>query len=94
MENPQAMEAQPTHGDILYRLGELKGVTDLVASQLAQHREDSKVAHSRIDKIETKVAFACGIAVALSFIVPIVITALSPRVTLHPHDPPSQVEKP
>lgn len=88
------MEPQPTHGDILYRLGELKGVTDLVAAQLSQHREDSKVAHSRIDKIETKVAFACGIAVSLSFIVPIVITAISPKVVLPYHESMEQVKKP
>jgi hypothetical protein len=88
------MEPQPTHGDILYRLGELKGVTDLVAAQLAQHREDSKVAHSRLDKIETKVAFACGIAVALSFIVPLVVTAISPRVVLPYHQSPVEVKKP
>ncbi len=88
-----AVEPQPTHGDILYRLGELKGVTDLVASQLAQHREDSKVAHSRIDKVETKVAFACGAAVALSVILPIIITAISPRVVLPYHESPAQVKK-
>lgn len=86
---PDSVAEQPTHGDILLTLGEVKGVVGQIHNQLIADRDSNKLAHARIDALSSRVWFIFGIGVACSFLLPIVITAMAPKI-LFEHQVPEQ----
>lgn len=69
-----------SHGDIYRALGILEGKLDSLGQQLTQKHTDLSDAFKRLNDLEKSVAKWAGIALACSFIIPIVITAAAPRL--------------
>jgi hypothetical protein len=87
-----------THGEILYRIGEIKGEVNALTTTLLQKREDLNIAfgriatvektaihrdelghvEARVGELERGVAKWAGVALACSFIVPILVSAAQP----------------
>ena len=74
------MPEQVTHTDIYHRLGVIEGAIQGINTQLAQKRDDMTSVFNRLRFVEAKVAVGVGIALVLSAAVPIVITAMAPRI--------------
>lgn len=88
-DSPDSVSEQPTHGDILLTLGEVKGVVGQIHNQLIADRDSNKLAHARIDTLSSRVWFMFGIGVACSFLVPIITTAMAPKI-MFDHQQPMQ----
>lgn len=69
-----------SHGDIYHKLGSLEGKLETVLIQLADKRTDIADVFSRLREIEARVSLGVGIAVGLSFLLPFIINASSPKV--------------
>ena len=69
-----------SHGDIYRALGTLEGKVDSVVLQLGQKRDDLAEAFRRLGEIEKKVAQGVVLCVVLSLIVPMLVTAASPKL--------------
>lgn len=78
---------QVSHADIYRALGILEGKLDSLGKQLSQKHDDLATALSRITDLEKAVAKGIGIAIAASVVIPILVTALAPRLHLG-HIPP------
>jgi hypothetical protein len=69
-----------SHGDIYHKLGSLEGKLETVLIQLGEKRSDLSILFARLRELESRVAIGVGIAVALSFSIPFVIQASSPKI--------------
>lgn len=75
-----------SHGDIYRALGILEGKLDSLGQQLTQKHTDLGDAFKRLNELEKSVAKWAGIALACSVVIPVLITAATPR--LHFGNPP------
>ena len=81
---------QVSHADIYRALGILEGKLDAMNTALTQKHSDISTAFTRINTVENKVSVGVGIALACSIVIPILVTALAPRLHLgSPPHPPS-----
>lgn len=69
-----------SHGDIYRALGTLEGKVDSVVLQLGQKRDDLTEAFRRLTDLEKKVAGGVVLCLVLSAVIPMVVTAASPRL--------------
>ena len=69
-----------SHGDIYRALGNLEGKVDSVVLQLGQKRDDLADAFKRLGEVEKKVAQGVVLCLVLSLIMPIIVTAASPKL--------------
>jgi hypothetical protein len=83
-------EHEVTHGDIHHKLGVLEGKLDAVIASVGEKRTDLGDAFRRLNTLEQSMAKWVGVALACSIIVPLVVTALAPRIHF-PGDPPARV---
>ena len=83
-------EHEVTHGDIHHKLGVLEGKLDAVIASVGEKRTDLGDAFRRLNTLEQNLAKWTGIALACSIIVPLVVTALAPRIHF-PGAPPAIV---
>lgn len=81
-----------SHGDIYHKLGSLEGKLETVLIQLAEKRSDITGVFSRLREIEARVSVGVGLAVGLSFLLPLIINASAPRLHFG-HEAPIQQEK-
>ena len=82
-------ESDVSHGDIYRALGILEGKLDAMNTALTQKHADIGDAFRRLNELEKSVARWAGIALACSFIIPILITAAAPRL----HFPQATVQQ-
>lgn len=69
-----------SHGDIYRALGILEGKLDTMHTTLTQKHSDIADAFKRIGELEKSVAKWAGVALVCSIIVPLLVTAASPRL--------------
>ena len=81
------MAEDVSHGDIYRALGILEGKLDAMNTALTQKHSDISAAFGRISELEKSVSKWAGIALAASVIIPLIVTALAPR--LHLGAPPA-----
>ena len=74
------MADEVSHGDIYRALGILEGKLDAMNTALSQKHTDIGDAFKRIGELEKSVAKWAGIALACSLIIPLVVTAATPRL--------------
>jgi hypothetical protein len=88
-----SMADEVSHADIYRALGILEGKLDAMNTALTQKHSDISAAFGRISELEKSVAKWAGIALAASVIIPLVITALGPKIHIgaHPPAPPAAV---
>lgn len=77
-----------SHGDIYRALGNLEGKVDSVVLQLGQKRDDLTEAFRRLTELEKKVAGGVVLCLVLSMVIPMAMTAASPKLHFgtHPAD--------
>jgi hypothetical protein len=81
-----------SHGDIYRALGILEGKLDAMNTALNQKHTDLSQAFDRIVDLEKSVAKVMGVALACSIVIPLVVSALAPRLHIgHFNSPPAQV---
>jgi hypothetical protein len=73
-------EHDVTHGEIYRALGILEGKIDAMNQALLQKHADISTAFTRIDNLARTVWIGVGIAVACSVVMPLLVTASSPRL--------------
>lgn len=73
---------QVSHGDIYHKLGTMEGKLESIIIQLGEKNNDVNNLFSRVRDIENKVALVMGAAAIMSVLVPLVITALGPKIHL------------
>lgn len=78
-----------SHTDIYRALGILEGKLDAVSHTLTQKQSDMAAAFDRIRALESAVAKGMGVALACSIVIPIMVTALAPRLQLGHSSPPA-----
>jgi hypothetical protein len=83
-------EHEVSHGDIYHKLGALEGKLDAVIVSVGEKRTDLSDAFRRINALEQGVARWAGVALAASIVIPLLISALAPRIHF-PNDPPAAV---
>lgn len=71
-----------THVDIYLKLGEVIGTLNALQTSLTEKRSDLSGAFNRIRELEMRVSLGVGIAILLSVIVPLAVTALKPTISL------------
>ena len=86
------MADEVSHADIYRALGILEGKLDAMNTALTQKHSDISAAFGRISELEKSVAKWAGIALAASVIIPLVITALGPKIHIGaPPAPPAAI---
>lgn len=85
-------EHETTHGDILRAIGNLEGKLDTIHATMGSNRTDISEAFRRLNEAEKRIAQGVLLAIVASVLVPIVVTALAPRIQFghHPVDAPSE----
>lgn len=76
-----------SHGDILHKLGVMEGKLDAMHQSLAQKHTDIADAFRRLGEVEKRVAQGVILAVALSLVMPLLMSAASPRLHFGPEPP-------
>ena len=69
-----------SHGDIYHKLGSLEGKLETLLIQLGERKSDLAAVFVRLREVETRVAIGVGIAAVLSFMIPLIFTAVSPKL--------------
>lgn len=82
-------EGEVSHADIYRALGILEGKLDSMNQSLNQKHTDLSLAFTRISELEKSVSKWAGIALACSIIIPMLVTAVTPR--LHFGQPASEI---
>lgn len=85
-----AGEHDVTHGDILLAIGQMQGKIDALVVATGQQRTDVTEAFRRLNEAEKRIAQGVIIAVAVSLVMPVLVTILAPRITFAPHPIPEQ----
>lgn len=80
------MADEISHGDIYRALGILEGKLDSMSQSLNQKHTDLTSALTRIGDLERTVAKGIGIALACSIIIPLLVSAIAPRIQIG-HEP-------
>ena len=80
-------EHEVSHGDILHKLGVMEGKLDAVHQSLAQKHADIADAFRRLGEVEKRVAQGVVLAIVLSLVMPLAITAINPRLHFGPEPP-------
>jgi hypothetical protein len=83
-------EHEVTHGEIHYKMGVLDGKLDALILSVGEKRSDLSQAFRRLSDLEQSMAKWVGVALACSIIIPIVVSALAPRIHF-PGVPPAMV---
>lgn len=86
------MADEVSHGDIYRALGILEGKIDGLNTTLSQKRDDINTAFERIRELEGVMGKAVGACLVLSVIVPLAVSAISPRLHLGP-EPPAEARQ-
>jgi hypothetical protein len=73
-------QEEVSHVDIYRALGVLEGKLDVINQALTQKHADLSGALSRITELEKMVAKGLGIAIACSVVIPVLVSAIAPRV--------------
>lgn len=73
-------EHEVSHGDILHKLGVMEGKLDAVHQSLAQKHTDITEAFHRLNDVEKRVAQGVILAIGLSLVMPLAVTAMNPRL--------------
>ena len=73
-------QEEVSHVDIYRALGVLEGKLDVINQSLSQKHTDLGGALTRITELEKAVAKGLGIAIACSVVIPVLVTAIAPRV--------------
>lgn len=73
-----------SHGDIYHKLGTMEGKLESIIIQLAEKNVDLNNLFSRLNSVENKVALVMGAAAIMSVLIPLLITALGPKIHLQP----------
>lgn len=76
-----------THGDILRAIGTIEGKLDAMHQSMAQKHVDIAEAFRRLGEVEKRVAQGVILAVALSLVMPLIVSASSPRLHFGPEPP-------
>ena len=71
-----------SHGDIYHKLGTMEGKIESVLLQLAEKRSDVNNLFARVREIENKMAWGMGAVAIVSIIVPMIISAIGPKIHL------------
>lgn len=80
-----------THSDIHYKLGVLDGKLDAVIASVGEKRSDLSQAFRRLSDLERNMAKWAGIALACSIIIPLIVSAIAPKIYF-PDSPPAMVK--
>ena len=67
----------------------MEGKLESILLQLAEKRSDVNNLFARVRDIENKVAWGMGAAAIMSIVVPLIITALGPKIHLTPQSQPA-----
>ncbi len=71
-----------SHGDIYHKLGTMEGKLESIILQLAEKNNDVNNLFTRLNAVENKVALVMGAAAIMSVLVPLLITAMGPKIHL------------
>lgn len=74
------MADEVSHADIYRALGILEGKLDSMNTALTQKHADIGDAFKRIGDLEKSMAKWAGIALACSVVIPLLVTAVAPRI--------------
>lgn len=85
-------ESEVSHGDILHKLGVMEGKLDAMHQSLAQKHTDIADAFRRLGEVEKRVAQGVILAIALSLVMPLAMTAVNPRLHFGP-EPPAEARQ-
>lgn len=78
-------EESVSHSDIYRALGILEGKLDSMNTALMQKREDVNLAFERIRAVETTLGKVIGACLVLSIVLPLLVTAVGPRLHFGQH---------
>jgi hypothetical protein len=81
---PMAIPDDVSHGDIYHKLGSLEGKLETVVIQLTERRSDIAAVFARLREVEIRVAVGVGVAAVLSFLIPLLVNAASPKLHIGP----------
>jgi hypothetical protein len=82
-----------SHGDILRAIGQLEGKLDAIHTAMSNNRTDIIEAFRRLSDVEKRIAQGVVLAIAVSVIVPIVVTMVAPRIEFGAQQLEQQVEQ-
>lgn len=82
-----------SHADIYRALGILEGKLDSMNQILSQKHADLADAFCRIGELEKAVARWAGIGIACSIVIPLVVTAVGPRLHFG-EEPTAELRRP
>ena len=77
---------EPTHGDILEKLGELKGQVAALIALVTQHQSEVSSLAGRVSALEIRMAQGVIICAAVALVAPLVIPQLG-QVIFHETHP-------
>lgn len=80
-------DTEVSHGDILHKLGVMEGKLDAMHQSLAQKHTDIADAFRRLGDVEKRVAQGVILAIGLSLVMPLAVTAMNPRLHFGPEPP-------
>lgn len=81
-----------SQADIYRALGILEGKLDALGNSLTQHNIDLTMALGRVRELEKTVYIGVGIAVACSVVMPLLVAAVNPRISLGPSYEPERIQ--
>ena len=67
-------------GEILRAIGTLEGKLDTIHQAMSNNRSDIAEAFRRLNQVEQRIAQGVGVAVVLSFVMPLLVTMAGPRL--------------
>lgn len=86
-------EHDVSHGDLLLAIGQMQGKLDALVVTMGQQRTDVAEAFRRLNEAEKRIAQGVALAVAVSLVMPIVVTMLAPRLHIGTPPPPSTEQR-
>ena len=84
---------EPTHGDILEKLGELKGQVATLITLVAEKREDINALYGRVSTLEKDWAKWVGICLAAAFLMPLVTPRIQQGLGIIEHNAEQKLER-
>lgn len=76
-----AVDHDVSHGDLLLAIGNMQGKLDALVSTMTQQRTDVSEAFRRLNEAEKRIAQGVLLAAMLSFVMPILVTTMMPRIS-------------